>query len=91
MARGTAELPNLLGAATDGEKTFTVEGTTLQGFWDDLIRQEPRLRTHLFDESGSLRQHVLCFLNGVNTRWIPRETEVADGDSILFMQAVTGG
>lgn len=91
MATGTVELPRLLETATDGKEFFTVDGSTLKEFWNDLLRQEPRLKTHLFDESGSLREHVLCFLNGVNTRWIPLETAVQDGDSVLFMQAVTGG
>jgi molybdopterin converting factor small subunit len=37
---------------------------------------------------------VLCFLNDVNTRWLAEEAwdaPLRDGDSLLFMQAVSGG
>ena len=36
---------------------------------------------------------VLCFHNGANTRWLapPADVAVADGDTVTFMQAVSGG
>lgn len=85
-------LPSLLETATGGVREIAVSGRTLREALADLLAQEPRLRPHLFDETGGLREHVLCFHNGTNTRWLKDwEGALADGDAILFMQAVSGG
>jgi molybdopterin converting factor small subunit len=47
---------------------------------------------HLCDESGRFRQHVLCFLNDINTRWLEEKSpSLQDGDCITILQAVSGG
>ena len=47
---------------------------------------------HLFDETGGFRQHVLCFHNETNLRWLESdEVPVADGDRLTVLQAVSGG
>ncbi|MDH3223235.1 MAG: MoaD/ThiS family protein [Gemmatimonadota bacterium] len=92
MARVTVSLPSLLDAVTGGAREVTAEGDRLTGVIDDLLDRMPALRPHLYQENGALREHVLCFVNGTNTRWLEGEDpEVRDGDSVLFMQAVTGG
>jgi len=92
MARATLELPSLLRNVLGGRDTFEVEGETVDEALEHAYSQVPGLRVHLCDESGRLRQHVLCFHNDVNTRWIrggsPR---LADGDRITILQAVSGG
>lgn len=103
----TVSLPFLLEPVTGGVRELTVYGGSLREVFDDLIEREPRLRPHLFNEAGEFRRHVLCFHNGTNTRWLggppagradtPGEgtdgwdTPVAEGDTVLFMQAVSGG
>ena len=100
-------LPSLLEPVTGGVRELTVCGGSLREVFSDLIEREPRLRPHLFNEAGRLRRHVLCFHNGTNTRWLagpsaeradsPGEqtdgwdTPVTEGDTVLFMQAVSGG
>ena len=92
MAAVTVILPSLLEPMTGGTGQLTAEGTTLAEALGDLIRAEPRLKPHLFDESGALREHVLCFHNGTNTRWLDGwDVPMADGDELVFMQAVSGG
>ena len=92
MARVTIELPSLLESAVDGERTIGVEADTLGGALAALVERHPTLDTHLFDETGGLRQHVLCFLNGRNSRWLEsHDVEVGDGDTITILQAVSGG
>lgn len=92
MAQVVVHLPSLLDAVTGGVRELNAEGETLSQVWADLLERTPVLKPHLFQEDGTLRQHVLCFLNGTNTRWLNGEDPaVSDGDSILFMQAVTGG
>lgn len=103
----TVLLPSLLEPVTGGVRELTVSGGSLREVFADLIEREPRLRPHLFNEAGGLRRHVLCFHNGTNTRWLagpspegadppPERTDgwdtpVGEGDTILFMQAVSGG
>lgn len=85
-------LPSLLTRCTDGARQVEVEATTLQGAVDALLAAYPLLRPHLFDESGTLRQHVNVFLNDENTRWIDDwSTELSPGDSLTVLQAVSGG
>lgn len=104
----TVSLPSLLEPVTGGVRELTASGGSLGEVFADLVEREPRLRPHLFNETGELRRHVLCFHNGTNTRWLDGaaneesadsgggggggwDTPVAEGDTILFMQAVSGG
>ena len=104
----TVALPSLLQPVTGGVRELVVRGDCLRDVLADLLEREPRLRPHLFNEAGKLRRHVLCFHNGINTRWLGGpsgaeradsggwrpdgwDTPVAEGDTILFMQAVSGG
>ncbi|MDE2877124.1 MAG: hypothetical protein OXU69_15100 [Gemmatimonadota bacterium] len=103
----TVSLPSLLEPVTGGVRELAVRGDSLREVFADLMEREPRLRPHLFNEAGALRRHVLCFHNGTNTRWLGGppaggddspgghadgwDTLVAEGDTVLFMQAVSGG
>ncbi len=92
MARVQVELPSLLAAATGGQRSLEIEADTLEEALRVLVTQHPRLKGHVFDERGELRQHVLCFLNETNTRWIEDHGRaVKDGDRIVLLQAVSGG
>ncbi len=92
MASVTVSLPSILEPATGGVRELSASGETLRDVFADLVEREPRLKPHLFDESGDLRRHVLCFHNGTNTRWMDGwDGPVSDGDVVLFMQAVSGG
>ena len=88
----TLELPSMLVPIAGGAKSLSVEGATLRDALDDAVSRYPALRVHLFDESRGLRRHVLCFLNDTNTRWLDgMDRELAEGDRITILQAVSGG
>jgi molybdopterin synthase sulfur carrier subunit len=88
----TFELPSVLEPIIGQRREIRVEAETLAGALEALVADRPALRTHLFDESAGFRQHVLCFHNGVNTRWLDGvDRPVADGDTITILQAVSGG
>ena len=92
MATVTVALPSLLDPVTGGVRELSATGTNLREVFADLVQREPRLRPHLFNEAGELRRHVLCFHNGTNTRWLDGwDGRVEEGDTVLFMQAVSGG
>lgn len=94
MARVAVELPAVLVPMFDGQDVFEVDaGSTLASAFEAIRSDFPRLGSHLFDESGALREHVLLFHNDVNSRWLPSLDDVllTDGDRLRVMQAVSGG
>jgi molybdopterin converting factor small subunit len=92
VARVTLELPSLLRDVLPAG-SIVLEGATLAEALEHAYRSVPALRVHLCDESGHFRQHVLCFLNDTNTRWLdnPGQEPLKDGDYITILQAVSGG
>ena len=92
MPQVTFQLPSVLGPMVGARREVRVEADTLAGALEALVAELPALGTHLFDESGGLRQHVLCLHNGANTRWLDgMDHPVADGDTLTILQAVSGG
>ena len=88
----TIELPDALCRLTGVERTLTVDADDLKTALATLVERHPILRVHLFDESGGFREHVLCFHNDRNTRWLDDgPLRLAPGDRIMIMQAVSGG
>jgi len=87
----TIGLPSMLAGVT-GHSTLTVEANTVDEAVERAFAQEPVLRSHICDETGRFRPHVLCFLNDVNSRWFENpEQPLQDGDCITFLQAGSGG
>ena len=89
----TVAIPMLLGNATGNAREVQVRGATLQACLDDLLAKHPLLRSHLFEERGELRKHVVILYNDQNTRWLDSLEDVAiqPGDRITILQAVSGG
>lgn len=87
----TVHLPRLLDPATAGRRSLEVEGSDVDEVIRGLIEQAPQLEVHLFDHSGELRPHVLCFVDGIATRLENRSMPVENGSEIRFVQAVSGG
>ena len=92
MACITVSLPSLLSRFTRARQ-LEVEAESVSGALDEMTRRFPSLLQLLFDEEGALREHVLCFHNGENTRWYPEglERRVQVGDELIIIQAVAGG
>ena len=84
-------LPRLLEPAVGAVRRVEVTGETWGEALESLIDQHPSLRVHLFDEAGDLRPHVLCFVNGTQTRLLDRSASLDDETEITFLQAVSGG
>jgi sulfur-carrier protein len=88
--RVTVQLPRLLAELLGGESRIAVEGDSLGSALDDLVRQRPALRLHLFDESGALRRHILCHCNDAQTR-TRLDLPVRPGDTITLLHSLAGG
>lgn len=82
-------IPKMLAELVRGERVFAVEGATVAEALDATCRRHPELRVHLFDEAGSIRQHVSCFHNDRTAHDLSAPT--ADGDRVVVLQAVSGG
>ena len=71
---------------------FDVRAATLGEALEAAFAEYPSLRGHLTLESGDLRPHVICVLNGeCLARSGVEATRLGDGDDILIHQAISGG
>ncbi len=89
------DLPSLL-AGVLGTDHMDVEATTLGEALTAAYAASPALQPLLEDEAGALREHVLVLLRTpggtVDSRWLDDlERPLGPGDSIVVMQAVSGG
>jgi molybdopterin converting factor small subunit len=85
-------IPSLLAHITNNEREVHVVGTTLNECLEDLFRQYPVMRGHLFENDGSLRRHVLILYGDQSTRWLESlDIPVESGETITILQAVSGG
>lgn len=91
MARVTITLPRLLEPAVGPTRRVELEAGSVGEAIDLLLDRHPTLRVHLFDEQGHLRQHVLCFVGGSQTRLDDRSVATTEPTDITFLQAVSGG
>ena len=75
-----------------GRDRIEVRGRLIPEALEAAYAALPRLRHHLALESGELRPHVLCILNGES---VPRDEvyrrELRDGDELWIHQAISGG
>ncbi len=85
-------LPTVLRSAAGGASTVSVEGETVGGAFEDLVRQHPELRSQLLTETGELHRHLNVFLNDDDIRYLGKlDAKVGDGDTLTLMPAVAGG
>jgi len=81
-------LPEVLHAAV-GASVIRVRAKTVRQAFEEAYRKVPPLKIQLCGDDGGFRAHILCFVNGRNTRSL--DAAVADGDEISILQAVSGG
>lgn len=69
-----------------------VSGDTVRAVLDATFEENPKLRSYLLDDQGSLRQHVNIFINDAAVRDRNGLTDpVTRNDEIFVMQALSGG
>lgn len=92
MAQVMLEVPAVLSDCTDGQVRLPIEAPTVADAFAFMRRQWPTLGTHVFDEAGNVRPHVLVLHNGRATRWgMDLSAPLSSGDSLQVIQAVSGG
>lgn len=84
-------IPTILRTYTDGAKSVSAEGATLDELIADLESSHPGLKERLVDQ-GALRRFVNVYLNDEDVRFLGGlGTPVADGDTVTVLPAVAGG
>jgi molybdopterin synthase sulfur carrier subunit len=87
----TVKIPPQLRAATDGESSADVEGSTVGEVLDALYERYGELRSRIA-EDGGLRRFVNVYVGGEDIRFLDGlETSVSDGDEVTILPAVAGG
>jgi molybdopterin converting factor small subunit len=84
----TVLLPRVLSQVTTSGRRCEAEGDSLGEVLESLFSLEPALRPHLLDEEGSIRPHVLIF---VDSSRADLGTPVGPGSEVQVIQAVSGG
>lgn len=86
------EVPRILCDCTGGQREVTVQADTIESALRKVRTKWPMLATHVFEESGAVRQHVLVLHNGKLTRWMKSlDVPMRAGDRLQILQAVSGG
>ena len=87
----TVKIPTQLRAATDGDATVAVQGSTVGEVLDALYERYSELRSRIA-EDGGLRRFVNVYVAGEDIRFREGlDTPVADGDEVTILPAVAGG
>ncbi len=83
--------PKVLSPAVGDRLTLEVTASTVDHAIAAMLDAEPAVAVHLFDSTGALRPHVLCFVDGEATRLEDRGATLSKTSEIRFLQAVSGG
>ena len=87
----TVKIPTQLRAATDGEATASVDGSTVGEVLDALYDRYGELRSRIA-EDGGLRRFVNVYVGGEDIRYLEGlSTPVGEGGEVQILPAVAGG
>jgi sulfur-carrier protein len=87
----TVKIPTQLRAATDGEASANVQGSTVGEVLDSLYERYGELRSRIA-EDGGLRRFVNVYVGDEDIRFLDGlDTAVSDGDEVTILPAVAGG
>ena len=95
MARAptvTIRVPAALRAYCAGAAQLSLSAANIRGVLDELERSHPALHQSVCDETGAVRRHVNLFVNTDHMRDRQGlDTELAPGDEVTILPAVSGG
>ena len=72
--------------------TETVSGATVREVLDAVFAANPRLRGYVLDDQGTMRHHMMVFVDGdpiTDRRYL--SDPVRDASEVYVMQALSGG
>ena len=85
-------VPGPLRAYCDGARQVYVCAPTVRETLEQLERDWPSLYRNVCDETGAVRRRINVFVNSAHMRDLAGlDTELAPGDTIIILPAVSGG
>jgi len=85
-------IPTPLRPYTDQQASVEIEGANVGELLDNLAERYGALRSHLFDNSGTLRSFVNVYVNEDDIRALSRmETAVKEADVVSIVPSIAGG
>lgn len=75
-----------------GDRSFVLPGRTVRELLDSLFAEHPILRGYIVDEHGTMRHHVVAFVNGtaIRDKQTLDDPVPSEGEVYIF-QALSGG
>ena len=87
----TIRIPTPLRPYAGGNSSVNVSGSSVGAAVDDLTKQHPKLRQHLF-EGDHLRSFVNIYLNQEDIRYLDgANTELKEEDTLMIVPSIAGG
>jgi len=89
----TVQVPGMLREYCGGAARLSLAAPTVRATLEELEATQPALYRNVCDETGKVRQHVNLFVNTANVRDLKTglDTELAPGDVVTILPAVSGG
>lgn len=85
-------IPTALQQYAGNRDTVELDGDNVSEVLGYLAERCPDLKTHLFDDSGALRNFVNVYVNDENVRELDlNKTPLNEGDELTIVPAVAGG
>lgn len=85
------KIPTPLRVYTGNQAKVDVSGETIGAALQDLVKQYPDLKPHLF-EDDKLRNFVNVFIGDEDVRFLDGlETEIDDDDKLRIIPSIAGG
>ena len=85
-------IPTPLGAYTGGQREICLHGQSVGEALENLAKQYPALKSHLFNEQDELRPFINLFLgeDHINDLW-GLGTPLQEDDCLLLVPSIAGG
>jgi len=88
----TIHVPGPLRTYCAGASQLEVAAGTIKAVLEILAQNQAALYRNVCDETGALRRHLNVFVNSDNIRDLDGvDTNLAPGDVVTFLPAVSGG
>ena len=85
-------LPTVLRPHAGGDRTVSVDGSTVGEVLEALVAKYPGLSGQVLDGDGALHRFVNVYVNDDDVRYLSAtDTPVTDGDELSILPAVAGG
>lgn len=92
MAKVIIEIPTALRPYADNQDTVQLEGGNVGEAIEQLTAKHPKLKKHLYDDQGNLRNFVNIYINDKDIRYLDKEeTGISDDDTLSIIPSVAGG